>query len=400
MFFAFGNATQTRLANGTFMNAFLPRAYKYLFNRIGGSYVSKSLVEPLPIMGTLGHLKRFQGSMTAQSIPTWLQNVPNNLYKTVAELDRSAPELDQTRQIMRIANDAGIRIGQHPDLLTVYRIMNGSAANSQYEVADNGTKYTITMDGLPFFSASHQTDGKTNQSNIVQGGLPATVNGYQALDEASKAKIMLNDMGTVVQAFKTFKDNTGAPIFPTLDSKTSLVVLTPSLLETVSAQVFATPGGVIDMTTGIGHRFVKEVISTGYLDGSVNPNDSSPAAAAVSPLNPTDYYVAVVDDVVKPLYYQIYEPPTPSETLPFGNSISQARDEVMRLAAVGGITLGATEATIAAAAIVDTTFARVGAQADAYTILNEKYLVSPRVRDNVSYGPWFTMIRVKANGGN
>ena len=63
--------------------------------------------------------------------------------------------------------------------------------------------------------------------------------------------------------------------------------------------------------------------------------------------------------------------------------------------------LGANEfnAGALASTVIDSTFNKQGANADAYTIMNQEFLISPLWRGNVTYGNWMAAARIYPGAG-
>jgi len=380
-------------ANTVMSRAFFPRAKQWLYKELAGSYTSVRLVEPFSLIGTVPPLERFNGFLKAVGVPSFSMNVPNPLWKNVLKVDQTDYEGDQTGTLVQLSQQIGVRLAEFPDQLFAKRLLSASTAGSQ-TMTFRGTSYTMTFDGQPLFSASHDDwyAGST-QSNIIQGELPATKALLMDDDYATNANKMLRDIQRVIDAVKTVKDNQGIPFFPTIDTKQSIVVVVPPILEPLAALAFRTDKtAVINQTTNVAPMFVKNVLTNGYLAGLRDPEDGT----TLTPVNETDYYIFVVNDWVKPFYVQLFRPPHGDELFPPGYNAGAEVDRMLKDQA----DLDVDMATLYASARVDTTFRRVGAEADAYTIENENFIMSARYRGNIVYGPWFLSWRIKPDGGS
>ena len=384
--------TSVRLANTAMSRAFFSRAKKWLYPKVCGSYTSVALVEPHAILGAAPPLRRFDGFLRANALPSFSMNIPNPLFKNLLPVDRTEYEGDQTGTMAQLGTQVGVQLAEFPEQLWTAKLLTGSTAGSQTEVF-RGTSYTNTLDGQPLFSASHDdwAAGST-QSNILQGTLPSTSSSLVADDWATNAVKMQKDLQVVINALRTVKNTNGLPIYPSLDPADAIVVLVPPVLLPIAKLAFATATSVINQTTNIAPTMVKEVVCSGYLAGLPSPFDGS----ALTPVNETDWYVCVVDDYVKPFYIQLYRPPKNSELFPPDYDAAEVIDKMLK--AQSEITVDA--ATLYASTSVDTTFNRVGANADQATIQSESFWMSARWRGNMAYGPWFTAWRIIPVGGS
>lgn len=384
-----------RAANTVMSRAFFTRAKKWLYPSLSGSYVSTSLVEPHTVIGNVPPLQIYEGQLKRRLLPSFRQDVPNLLWKNALDVRQSQFEGDQTGALVQLSSGMGLSIAEFPDRLLATRILTGSLASSATVLFDeDGVTYNLTLDGLSFFNDAHTTYSKFTQSNNIQGTLPLTKVLVTADDYATNANKMVRDLQTILDTIKNVRDNQGQPFYPTIDTKESIVVVVPPILEPIAALAFRTSQeAVINQTTSVAPLFVKEVLSTGYLAGFVGPEDDS---QDVSPRNETDWYVFVVDDYVKPFYTQLFRPKKNSELMPPGYDASTEIDRIM--SQNDGITVD--QATVFASTRVDTTFQRIGAQADVATIDSDSFSMSARYRGNIAYGPWFTGYRIKPVGGS
>ena len=397
--FIVGTAAETtRNANTVMARSFFPRAKKNIYPQLCSSYASSRPVEPHAAIGSIPPLRAYKGSLGVTNIASYSLDVPNLLFKNVIGIKQQAMEFDQTRTIMQLADAVGLRLADFWDQLWAKRLLAGSTSGSQTVVFDgDGKTYTVTIDGQPLFSASHPL-GKNgaNQSNIISGSLPSTNVALVAQDIATTAQQMVNDAMQVIQKIKDWVDPSGMPLFPTLDTKQNLVFVVPPLLEMPAKLAFMAMNSTISQTTNIAPSYIqaKAVVSSGYLDGFPDPEDPT-GVASVAPVNATDYYVFITDDYVKPFYMQMFKPTGADGLFPRGYNADRMIDAIRK--AENGITVD--EATTFASTRVDTTFRRIGADADAYTIQNDQFLASARLRGNIVYGPPFLSWRVKPSGG-
>lgn len=380
-----------RAANTAMSRAFFPRFKDSLYKDLSASYISTAAVEPHAILGAVPGLKLYNGNLKFPTIPSFTLQVPNLLFKNGLKVDRSEYELDQTRTVVQLAAQEGARLAEFPDQLFCKRLITGNQANSQYQTF-KGTKYTTTLDGQPMFSTTHSDwYSGGNQSNIIQGALPATKSALLAQTYATSANQMLQDIQAVLDAVTSVRDNAGIPFFPTIDTKKSVVVVVPRILEPVAALAFRTgANAVISQTTNVAPMFIKDVKTSGYLSGNfVDPETDT---TIVGPTQPTDYYVLIVDDWVKPFYFQMFRPPNADELFPRGYDAGAEIDRLLKTKS--DVPIDVESATAFASTMVETTFQRQGANADAYTIENEAFVMSARWRGNMIPGPWFTAYRV------
>lgn len=391
-------------ANTVMASAFFPRARKWVYPRLCGSTVSTRMVEPFVVGGAAPLMQLYKGRTRSRGIPSFKFNSPNLLFKNYLGIKRSAIEMDQTGTVLQYAQQVGLRVAEHPEYLFAKRLLKAAVAGSQTVVYDeDGQSYTITVDGKPFFATDHDISG-SNQSNVVQGTLPNTVAGIDAQDMAMTAQQLIRDFSQVLNAFQTFKDNTGAPINPTLEPEESVVVVVPPVLKPAAQLAFKT-AGQIGGATGTGGssggttniKLVKDVISSGLFAGV--PDVESDTLATVSPVNPTDWYAFVVDDLVKPFYSQLFRPKAQGEYFPLGYDPEAAANKIISEADSIGVKISRDQANLYAATVVEHNLSAMGANAQASVVEGEEFFISGRARGNFVYGPWFTGVRVKPSGG-
>jgi hypothetical protein len=385
-----------RAANQLLSMTFFPRARKWFFPRLSASSVSTSKVEPYVAIGSVPMLQKYDGRLFTRKIPSYRQSVPNLLFKNAIEIDRSELEFDQTKSLARLAPALGVRIAEWPDYLWFKRLLKGGVSGSQTVVFE-GESYTMTFDNKPLFSTTHATTYDASaQSNFIQGTVPATRALVIAQDIAVTANQLVRDLQAIINAVQTVKDTSGLPLFPNLDPKEALVVLVPPILLPAATLAFKT-NGVIGGTNGsssgatsnVAPVFVKDVLSSGLLNGFPDPEIDG-TQTAVSPINETDWYVFIDDDFVKPFYVQTYRPPADSEMFPRGYDPAAVVDRLLS----ANSELTAQQAAVFASTAIETTFNKVGANADRATIESESFLAATRLRGNITYGPWFLSWKV------
>lgn len=387
-------------ANTVMSRAFFPRAKEWLYPKLAGSYVSVRLVEPHSMIGSVPPMSLFNGQLKSKMLPSYSMNIPNLLYKNILDISQTEFEGDQTGALLQLSQAMGIRLAELPDQIFCKRLLTGSSTTSVTQTF-RGTPYTVTFDGQPFFSTSHPGAANNGpngtQSNIISGNLPSTIAGLLAQDYATSANQLLRDLQTVLNTIKTVVDTAGIPIFPTIDTKKSIVVVVPPILEPIAKLAFI-PGSaqaVINQTTNIAPMFVRDVLTSGFLAGGWPDPEPGSTGGNVSPVNPTDYYVFVVDDWVRPFYTQLFRPLATDEMFPPGYDAGAEVDRIIK----SNSDIDVEPATLFASTRVDTTFRRIGAEADRATIESDAFTVSCRHRMNVAYGPWFTGYRIYPSGG-
>lgn len=383
----------TVAANTAMSGAFFPRTKSWIYPSVCGQYTSTRLVEPHALLGSAPPMALYSGKLKSRRIPSFRMDVPNLLFKNIIEIDQTEYEGDQTRTLLLLSQAIGVRVAEFPDQLFAMRLLNGSAATCMTS-SFRGQDYTLTLDGAPMFSANHNDyfSGSV-QSNIIAGELPS--GGTAALleqDWATTATQMQRDLQATINRIKTIKDTAGVQMFPTMETKKSIVLLVPPALEPAAALAFKTASSVINQTTNIAPMFVKDVLSSGYFAGFTNPE----TGAAIAPVNELDYYVAVVEDWVRPFYVQMFRPINDNELAPPGYSATAEMQRILKKDS----TITVPQATLWASTRVDSTFNKIGDNADQATIQSEAFWVSARFRGNITYGPWFTLYRVKPQGGS
>lgn len=380
-----------RLVNTTLVKAFQPRAKDWLHPKFCGRHNATALLEPFAIGGTAPGLRKYKGVLPRHGLKTFSLQVPQELFKNASEIQRDALEADQTRTLINFAQTFGVRLAEFPEQLWAKKLITGSNVTSK-TIVHEGQTYNTTFDGAAFFSASHDTGRGGTQSNLISGNLPSTIPSLASQDLSTTANQMGRDLQAFIAAVKSLKDTEGQLLYPTLDTKKSVIVVVPPCLETAATLAFRTPSSaVIAQTTNILPNFVKEVVSSGYLAGFPDPDTGD----MIYPPNETDYYFIITDDIVKPFYLHTFRPLGKNALKPDDFNGDDQIDKLLK--AQSDMTID--EATVLAATMVETTFNRQGNDADAYTIEKESFLVSGRYRGTCAYGFWPNAFRVIPSGG-
>ncbi len=395
-----------RDANATLASAFLTRQSELIYPKLSGSVTSTRLVEPFTIYGAFPLTRRYKGVVSAETLKSWKLQVPNLLHKSVADVSRFDMEFDQANGLRQLVARGGESMMYSPDYAFATRLKSGHLAASCTETGDDGIVYNTTFEaGVPYFSAAHNFTG-TNQSNIVTGNLPTTAAAIIAMDVAAVAQLILRDFSAVVQQFQSFTNDKGALIYPSFDPKKDLVALVPPVLADAFRLAFQSPNAILGGTGGTSggsgstsnYSRIKDVISFAQLATAADVLSSLPGATT-APTATTAYYYMHVNDVVKPMYIQTYRPKNASE-IP-GASEAKVPAEyspegVAKALVAKGYSVPAAD--LYASAIVDHNLGAVGASATRDVVESEQFFVSPRMRYNFVYGPWFTSIKVAPVG--
>lgn len=394
--------TSVRKANTIMSAAFFPRVRKAFYPMLSGNFPATNLVEPFSILGAAPGLVKFSGAAKSKRLPSWTLQVPMHLYKNIVDIDRTELEGDQTRSLCKMVEQAGVQLAWLPDRVLMSKILKGHTTASVTE-RFNGTNYTVTIDGLPFFHPAHTTWAGGTQSNIIQTTLPATLAGVAAQAIATTVEQLQQAIQTAIKRIKTVKNNQGEPFYPELETKDSIVLLFPSGLEYYAKLAFQTAGSMIGSgvsgasgsTTNIAPTLVKDVHCSGRLDGMIDPEDES----SLSPSAETCFYAFVVDDRVRPFYQANFRPPGASDLFPDGYNIDAEVSRMLREAGGSGEnSITADQATLFAGSIVEHNFGAVGDRATRDVVETESMFVSARSRSNFVYGPWFTGYKFTPTG--
>jgi hypothetical protein len=399
--------SQVNDANAAFALAFFPRAKKLHYPKLCGTTRSSRKVEPFTLAGSAPLMQKYNGSLSSRTLKSFKMLVPNLLFKNFEEIERGEFEFDQTRTIRSRVAAMGTRVAEYPDYLLAKRILNASTAGSQTVVFE-GVSYTQTFDGVAFFSTAHPHSG-ANQSNIIQGHLPATGALVLADDLAVAANQMQQDLAKLIDVISGIKDDKGAPIYPDFDPKLHLKVVVPPILKTVAQLAFETSGTIggsdgssSGSTSNIGQSMVKEVTTMGLLRGCPDIEADDPYSTSVAPVNETDWYAFIEDDYVRPFYWQRFVPKKGNEVFPLGEGQDPEAEARSILSAVddAGLKVTPESADVYASTEIDTNLGALGASAQRSVVVDEKFFISARARGQMVYGPWFTAYRVKPVSGS
>lgn len=393
-----------RKVDCTMVDALFRRATDWIWPKLCGSVQTTSEVEPYAIIGSAPQMKFWNGSMNAAGLPSWTITVPNQLMKNILLLDRQELERDQTKSLYQKAGEIGVTVGETPEQLWTYRLITGDQPGSA-TMNFKGKSYPMTIDGEPQFSANHTLDGVTLQSNIIAGSLPNTVAAVQAMGVTAAANAMQTDLTAAINAIQTVADNQNRPIYPTIDQEKSIVVIVPPALKYVGVQAFkasgtlgGTAGQASGSTTSIAPLFVKDLMSSGYLAGL--PDPTVLGTSLVRPSTPTTYWIAIVNDRVKPFYFQTFRPPNQNELFP-----QSGRPSVDSLLSGQGALKLPYEITrdmanLYTSTVVDTNLGAVGANGQLSVAQTESFFISGRWNGNMAYGPWFTIWQIDPVSGS
>lgn len=396
------SASSVRLVNQAMAATFFPRAAKLLSPKVMGQYTTRSEYEPFSILGAAPVLTQFISGVQSDDIASFTFQSPSLIFKSYEEVNRSALETDQTGTLAKRTAWAGVRLAQWQDQLFFTKLITGNRVSSVTETAPNGNAYTVTMDGLPYFSAVHAfgPSGQT-QSNIINGGLPATVAGVIGQDSALTAQLLQRDMMAIQDRFSSYFDTVGSPINVDDDLASRIVLFVPPVLKAGADLAFRSPGAMIGGSPGnsgstgsttFQHQIIREVVSSPYLKQMINTMDGT----TLTPTSPTEYYAFIVDDYVKPFYWQKF--------IPLINSMGMQTDsEVQRImdaAAGAGYDIPSSSAALYATTEVDNNFGALGSQSQESTVAREKFFVSARARGNCSYGFPLVCIKIVPSGAS
>lgn len=398
----------TRKANTVMAGAFLSRAKEWLWPRVCASVITTSLIEDYALGGAISPLTQYNGQLTSRDIPSWKPRIPNPMANTITEVDRTELVGDQTRTLMRLVDEMGVKLADYPEQLWTSKLLKGGQASSAF-AQFNGHNLQLTMDGLPVFGP-HTLDGVTSQTNIIVGNLPATLAGiYNLPDISAAALLMQRDLLQIVYKYKTLKDNNNIPIWPTIETRKNILVLCPSAIEVVAALAFRASGviggangsgGTSGSTSTIAPMFVKDVVCSGYLDGGFPdpaPNNASQVGQILYPPYPTTYWIMLTHDRIKPMYVQLFKPVTEGEIFPKGYNIDSVINAAIK---EGGGEVNREMATYFAGALVEHNFGAWGSNATRDVVTTQKHFASAQWRGNIFFGPWITLIRIDPAGSS
>jgi hypothetical protein len=401
-----GNTTlaTVRLANAAFAASFFPRATSPVYPSITGSYTVNTPFEPFTIMGSAPSLIRYTGSVYAANVPSYTYSVPTLLFKNYEEIQRNQIEFDTTKVLVNRASAFGAQAAQLPDNLLAARLTQGHLA-AKATIVENGVTYKLTIDGQPYFSSTHSTSQSGGiQSNFIAGGLASTAAALNSTDIAVTAQQLQRDFQNFLYNATKVQNTYGDVLFPNLDPMQSVVIVVPPILKPAADLVFKTPGVLIGGTNGTSggsggagqsavQIYVKEVKTLSALASVIDPD----TGLVVTPTADTCYYIFIVDDLVRPLYFQNFSPNGNVDGYD-GVNIASEVAKLKAAAAKNNVTLNDTQAVLFAGTVIEHNLNAVGSSAQATVVQYEKFFISARSRLNLVYGPWFLGYKVLPTG--
>lgn len=394
-------------ANNALSLGFFPRFKKAFWPKIARSVPSTRLVEPFVLNGAAPLLRKWNGSMQSSGRGSWNLNVPNELYKSFEDVDRTDLEADQTGTVISGMFAVGIRGAETPDYLLANKILTGDSSASASVIFRGVTYYTTFENGTPIFSNTHiGAGGVANQSNIVQGNAPNSVATYAAQDMGTSAQGFIKDMQLVCARIMSWVDDKGALLYPQFDMSTDLTVVCTPLMAPAARLAFMTPGviagsggtsGGSGSTTNIGPTMCKEVIANGLLAGCPDITVES-QSASLAPAFVTQYYVIINNDYVAPFYYQRFTPPKAGDLVPAGMGIENEAVAIVKKGSEANVPIDQVAAEVFSEFEVNTNIGALGTQGQRDIAATEKFFVEGRMRLAFVYGPWFTIVKVDPTG--
>jgi phage major head subunit gpT-like protein len=215
-------------------------------------------------LGSIPKMREWGQGRLARGVRTESYDVANQKYESTLAVDRDELADDQTSQLSIRVQELAARAASHKDFLIAELLKNGGEAGFH------------SFDGVPFFSALHESGASGAQSNDLESKAVNPTDPTPAEFRASLKKS--------IAAMLALKDDVGDP---TAMSATGLVAITPpSMYLTALEAINAT---VISATTNV-LQGVARVISFPWID-----------AADV-------WYLAKTDGVVRPFIFQDREP--------------------------------------------------------------------------------------------
>jgi len=200
-----------------------PTVYQDLCTRIE----SMRDKEPYGFLGTVPPLREWGTGRLARGMFAQRYDISNMKYESTLEVDRDEISDDQTGQIRLRVRELGERAAQHKDSLLAALLINGATAGFH------------SYDGVPFFSASHESGKSGAQNNDIHSA--ATDADIPTLAETRVA------MAAAISKLLTFKDDQGEPMS---NAATGLVAIVPpqtylTFLEAMHASVIAATTNVL-----------------------------------------------------------------------------------------------------------------------------------------------------------
>ena len=386
--------SQSRLVDTVMVNTFLSETQNWLAPKIASAMTATEKLHPIAFLGAVQGLRSLSKGMGKNTLAEYGFSVPIQTLGTAVGIKRDDVVFDQTGSVVGLKNAGSIaqklatRLASTPDQVLCYRLLSGATLASCSDSFE-GKSYPLTFDGLRFFDNAHPTAVGTTQSNNIAGALPVDLSSNPTI--ATLALAFQSDMSKIIAYFKNVKDDMGYKLYPSFSPKEHLRIVVPTTLEQAATLAFTTgANAVISQTSNITPLFVKEVISYGNLDSLQNPFGTA-GATEVTPLNVTDYYCFIDGRASQPLYMVNHAPlMNPWGEVPSAEAIMGQFKEL----GANAFNAGALASTV-----IDSTFNKQGANADAYTIMNQEFLISPLWRGNVTYGNWMAACRVYPTGG-
>jgi len=245
-----------------FFNRFnnTPTYYQQLATRI----VSTSDSESYRWLGTVPKMREWGTGRIAQGLRSESYSVENLKYEATIEVDRDEIADDQTGQIRLRIGELATRAATHKDYLIAKLLIHGETAGYN------------SYDGVPFFSAGHESGDSGQQSNLLTYNVTATDD--PTLEEFKAA---------VKQAIATminFKDDQGEPMHQTA---TGLYVVVPPNLYLTALEVVN--AALIDNVSNVLHGAAQVLAMPQLTDQS-------------------KWYLLKTDAAIRPFIFQDREP--------------------------------------------------------------------------------------------
>jgi phage major head subunit gpT-like protein len=235
--------------------------YQDLATRIA----STSDAETYRWLGTVPQMREWGSGRLARGLRSERYSVENLKYEATLEVDRDEISDDQTGQIRIRVGELAQRAATHKDYLIAQLLINGGSPGYQ------------GYDGVPFFSAVHESGASGPQVNEVSvsalagTGIPTTEEFKESFRQSSAALL-------------SFRDDQGEPM---PGSTSGLVcVVPPAMLYTALESLNAT---LINQTSNILQGAARVVSLPWLTDGSV-------------------WYLLKTDGVIRPFIFQDREP--------------------------------------------------------------------------------------------
>jgi hypothetical protein len=402
-----------RDANVALALSFFPRWRKGFWAKICGETKSTRPVEPFALLGATPLPRSWlpSGMTNSQPINSFSQYIPNLLMKSWEYINRYDVEFDQTKTLLSRVNAHGVRLNEVLDYLCAKRIVTGASASSATTVSywDNKS-YNLTFEnGIPPYATNHNTYIGGNQSNIVQGQLPATVAGIAAQNISVTVNQLQQDLMNVITQITGYKDDKGVLLYPDFDPAKHLVVAVPPILWMAAKLGFTSPSAVIGGSNGtngssgsvtnITPMFIKDVIMSPLLAGGPDVESQDPSAT-YTPTAPTTYYYFIKYDLIEPLYFQRYAPLKTNELRPSGSNPQAEANAAIKAtkAAFPDLEIPDEAAEVFTSAEIDCNFGAIGTNSQLDVAANERFYVSGRLYGQFFFGPWFTTLKIDPTG--